>query len=291
MSIFTIKLNGPITIAKGNFDNLITDINSMDNSDQLQLDFENITFVNPEALILLASASKLAYEKSRRPVIWKEIKTDVYSYIERVNISNLSFIVIKKPKNFVKFNRAASQSSNLVEFSVVSNWKEISDVIGKTKGVLNRWFSDKDMAYRRNLTTIVKETIENSIDHSGQKSNEGICYYAVQKYFHKDGTIEVQIAVGDVGVGMLESLRRVHPSTKDDVEAIRGALIEGKSGRETRRGGLGYRTIKTALESLNGNLTIRSGRASVWYASNCPLRVYRQKPIFPGTQIIFHCKG
>ena len=291
MSTYTIEMAGAITL-QYDFDVLIKEINKLEKSDQLFFDFSRVGFVNPEALIVLVTASKLAFEKTQRQIIWNKLKAVVYSYLERVNITSIDFIEVKKPKDAKKFYRSPTQSSNLVEFSIITGWKELGDAISKTKGVLNRWFPDKPAQYRQNLSTLVKETLENSIDHSGEYSNEGICYYAVQKYEYQDGKVEVHIAVGDVGVGMLASLRRVYPETKDDAEAILGALIHGKSGRPTGRGGMGYRTIKVALGEVKGSLTIRSGKARVLYSSNLTNpRIYRQNPYYPGTQIIFRCGG
>ena len=267
-------------------------LNILEKSDQFCFDFSRVGFVNPEALIVLVTASKLAFEKIQRPVLWDKLKPDIYSYLERVDITRVQFIELKKPKEAKKFYRSVRQSNNLVEFSIIKGWKEVGDAISKTKGVLNRWFPTKSTKYRQNLSTLVKETVENSIDHSGEHTNEGVCYYAVQKYEQQNGKVEIHIAVGDIGVGMLTSLRRVHPETKDDMDAILGALVHGKSGRPSGRGGLGYVTIKDALANLNGSLTIRSGKAIVLYESrNKYPRIYRQNPYYPGTQIVFRCEG
>lgn len=291
MSRYTIELTGTVTV-QYDFDVFMDRINILEREDQLCFDFFRVKFVNPEMLILMVTASKLAYEKTQRPILWIELKADIYSYLERVNIASIQFLELKKPKEARKFYRSPTQSNNLVEFSIITGWKEIGDAISKTKGVLNRWFPNKSTEYKRNLSTLVKETVENCIDHSGEHSDEGICYYAVQKYENQSGKVEIYIAVGDVGVGMLTSLRRVHPETKDDTEAILGALVQGKSGRPSGRGGLGYVTIKEALANLNGNLTIRSGKARVYYNSkHSSPRIYRQNPYYPGTQIIFRCGG
>lgn len=291
MSRYTIELTGTVTM-QYDFDVLMGSINMLEKTDQLCFDFSRVGFVNPEMLILMVTSSKLAYEKTQRPIVWIGLKPEVYSYLERVNITSIQFLELKKPKEARKFYRSPTQSNNLVEFSIITGWKEIGDAISKTKGVLNRWFPNKSTEYKRNLSTLVKETVENCIDHSGEHSNEGICYYAVQKYEHQNGKVEIHIAVGDVGVGMLTSLRRVHPETKDDAEAILGALVHGKSGRPSGRGGLGYVTIKEALANLNGSLTIRSGKARVCYNSKYSSpHIYRQEPYYPGTQIIFRCGG
>lgn len=86
---------------------------------------------------------------------------------------------------------------------------------------------------------------------------------------------------------MLESQRRVFPETKDDITAIRGGLIEGKSGRKSG-GGMGYITIKEALGQLSGSLDIRSGQGVVLYNSTWEQpRVYRKSTSYPGTQLFF----
>lgn len=291
MSLHIIELVGPITL-RYDFDAFTEKLSTLDKTDQLCFDFSRVGFVNPEALIVLITASKLAFEKVQRPVLWDKLKPDVYSYLERVNIPSVRFVQLKKPKEAKKFYRSVRPSNNLVEFSIIKGWKEVGDAISKTKGVLNRWFPNKSIRYRQNLSTLVKETVENSIDHSGEHTNEGVCYYAVQKYEQQNGKVEIHIAVGDIGVGMLTSLRRVHPETKDDTDAILGALIHGKSGRPSGRGGLGYVTIKEALAKLNGSLIIRSGKAIVLYDSHHDSpRIYRQNPNYPGTQIIFRCGG
>lgn len=291
LNFYTIEMSGTVTL-QSDLSVLTDRINTLEKSDQLTLDFSDVDFVNPEAMIILVTASRLAFEKTNRPIIWDALKSDVYSYLERVNITNIDFLVVKKPRDAKKFYRSPTQSNNLVEFSIITSWKELGEAISKTKGVLNRWFPNKPMEYRRNLSTLVKETVENSIDHSGKHANEGICYYAVQKYEHQDNSVEIQIAVGDVGVGMLTSLRRVYPDTKNDEEAILGALVDGKSGRPTGRGGLGYVTIKDALAKLEGSLKIRSGNALVVYKSCCDSpRICEQKSNYPGTQIIFRCGG
>lgn len=291
MSVYVLEVKDFISMLM-DFDVWMKKINNLEKDDRLCFNLSGVKFINTEALIVLVTASKLAYDKSLKNVLWDQLKPEVYSYLERVDVTRIRFISIKRPASAKKFNRAVTQSNNLVELSIIGNWKDIGDAIKKTKGVLNRWFPNKSADYHRKVITLIKETVENSIDHSGEHPNEGFCYYAVQKYEHSDGKVEIFIAVGDIGVGMLASLRRVYPDTKDDAAAIVGALIDGKSGRESGRGGLGYVTIKETLADLKGQLTIRSGKAAVKYSSlRCVPQVYRKKTFYPGTQIIFRCRG
>ena len=141
------------------------------------------------------------------------------------------------------------------------------------------------------LSTLIKETVENSIEHSSAEPSNGFCYYVLQKYGHADGTTEVQIAVGDTGVGMLASQRRVHPSTKNDAEALLEAVWNGRSGREGG-GGMGYINIKESLAPLHGKVYIRSGRAHLEHiAGDSYARIFRYSYSCPGTQIVFQCRA
>lgn len=274
-----------------NLDELFQKTDNCDKDDHITLKLSQLGFISPEALIILVTISKIIYDKTGNSVNWSEISAEMYSYLERVDVGNLEFIILKKPASAKKFYRSKT-SENLVELSVIKDWKEIGTAIQKTKGVINKWFPNKPMEYRNDLVTLIRETVENSIDHSGTIAMDGYCYYIVQKY-EKNGKIEIQIAVGDIGVGMLTSLRREFPNVKNDVEAICGALLEGKSGRKMG-GGLGYHSIKDALSNLKGRLIIRSGMGIIKYKldKNNP-RIYRErmKVRYPGTQIIFYCRA
>lgn len=284
---FVIEKNIKLNL---NLDELFQKIDNCDKDDHITLKLSQIDFVSPETLIILVTASKIIYDKTGNTVEWSEINPKTYSYLERIDAGKFNFIKLKKPASAKKLHRSKI-SENLVELSVITDWKEMGDAIQKTKGVINKWLPRKSIKYRNDLITLLKETVENSIDHSGERPKEGVCYYVVQKYERSNGKVEIQIAVGDIGVGMLTSLRRVFPETKTDVNAIWGAFVDGKSGREMG-GGLGYHSIKEALSNLRGSISIRSGMGIIYYAhgSNRPY-IYRKKVKYPGTQIVFHCKG
>lgn len=283
-----ITINKKIRL-NSHLDELFQKIDGFDKNDYVALKLTEISFVSPETLIILVSISKLIFNKTGHSVTWDNINSATYSYLERIDVGKLDFINLKKPASAKKLYRS-KVSENLVELSIITDWKDIGSAIKKTKGVINRWLPNKQVSYRNDLITLIRETVENSIDHSGTKPMKGVCYYIVQKY-EKNGKTEIQIAVGDIGVGMLTSLRRVFPETKNDVDAIYGAFIEGKSGRPMG-GGLGYHTIKSALFNLRGNISIRSGTGMIFYTHGYTRPyIYRMKAKFPGTQIIFHCKA
>ena len=190
------------------------------------------------------------------------------------------------------FKRINYQKSDvLVELSVIRDIQQASSAIRKTKDILDCWLPSSHKTCKFNLATLIKETVENSIEHSSADFSSGSCYYLLQKYGYANGSTQVQIAVGDAGVGMLASQRRVYPETKDDAEALINAVMRGKSGRKTG-GGMGYVTIRESLEPLRGKIRVRSGRAHIVHASGQSYAsIHRHSCFSPGTQIVFECNA
>ena len=75
MNFYTIEMSGTVTL-QSDLSVLTDRINTLEKSDQLSLDFSDVDFVNPEAMIILVTASRLAFEKSNRPIIWDALKSD-----------------------------------------------------------------------------------------------------------------------------------------------------------------------------------------------------------------------
>lgn len=253
-------------------------------------DFTKVNFVTPESLILLVTSSQSIHKQYGCVVKWQGIKGDVLGYMDRMNINDFDFININRPSIFKR--RDYKKSDALVELSLINNAQQIGSAILQTKQVLNEWFPSSDNGCRQHLLTLIKETVENSVEHSSEEPSNGSCYYVLQKYNRPNGLHEVQIAVGDVGVGMLSSQRRVHSATKDDAEAIMEALMNGRSGRALGGGGMGYVNIREALAPLQGQITIRSGRAHLEHQAGAGYaRIVRHTCSCPGTQIIFKCRA
>ena len=255
----------------------------------IRFDFSGVSFVTPQSLLLLVTASRFFHDNFGCVIEWNAIKLEVLSYMDRMNISDIDFVRIERPSFFQR--RGYKKSDALVELSTIRDRQEIGNAILETKNVFSSWLPDSGNECRHHLLTLIKETVENSVEHSSTIPSNGFCYYTLQKYTLYNGKTEIQIAVGDTGIGMLASQRRVHPSTKDDAEAIIKALMDGRSGREIGGGGMGYVNIRESLEPLHGEICIRSGKAHVEHIAGASYaRIYRHTLSCPGTQIIFKCR-
>lgn len=283
------KITVPHSLTVKNVDIMSQQLQFLDNAEKLLLDFSDVGFITPEALLLLVTTSRLCYEKTSRPILWVNIERKILSYLDRMEVNKLPFVQLEQ-NLFPRYPHRKSDA--LIELSTIANAQEIGRAIVQTKEILRRWFPSSSDDYIQNLSTLFKETFENSIEHSSVVPSNGFCYYALQKYSHPDDTTEIQIAVGDIGVGILGSQRRKYPTTRDDAEAIIQALSKGRSGRIDGGGGMGFANVRTALEYLNGHLTIRSGKARVEYpCSKNITRILRHNMSYQGTQIIFKCRA
>lgn len=253
-------------------------------------DFSAVNFITPEAMIILVISSQHLNKLTGQTIHWRVPKRDIRAYLERMNINKLPFVHLEIPFQLV--SRVRQHSDSLIELSHISTPLEIGRAIKETRDILSLWFPNNANHVQQNLSTLIKETVENSIDHSGTSPDSGNCYYALQKYSHSDGTTEIQIAVGDNGIGILNSQKTRFPETKDDADAIYEALINGRTCRSNGNGGMGFMNVRSALSPLNGVLTIRSGRGCIIYNSSAlHPKIYRQLPDLPGTQVLFMCRA
>ena len=76
---------------------------------------------------------------------------------------------------------------------------------------------------------------------------------------------EIEYAVGDAGVGVLESLRPAYPMVADDAAAIIKAREYGVTRFGQDRRGAGLSETVDQVMTLDGRVVIRSGRATVTF--------------------------
>lgn len=283
-----IQVPGKLTLTT--IDAMCPQLHSVKNGEEILFDLSEVHFVTPDALLLLVTSSKFCHEKTHRPVVWARVNVDVRSYMDRMDINSLPFISLEHPPLFKRYRY--DKSDTLIEVSTIANTQEIGCAIIQTKKILERWLPNGSYANLMDISTLFKETFENSIEHSSLEPSNGVCYYTLQKYTRADHTTEIQIAVGDMGVGIFGSQKRKYPDTKDDADAIIQALQFGRSGRLDGGGGMGFANVRDALGNLNGHLTIRSGKARVEYPhKKNVIRIFRHGTNYPGTQIFFKCRA
>lgn len=269
-------------------DGFLTQIEKIPAGEQVSLDMEKIKFINPSNLIMLITTSRVIFDKTCKRVKWINVSSDVSAYLERINISNVDFIDFKLPSVWERLYRGSRKSNTLIELQIIADWKGCGDAVKRTKEILLQWFPNQLGRPTNDICSLLSETAENSIDHSSVSPGQGYCFYVLQKY-HKEGKDQIQIAVGDVGIGIRNSLKRVAPDfVSNDLLAIKRALFQGMSGRPDKSGGLGYRRVREILTQRGGTIHIRSGYGSITYSAHSEEQQNTEhRCSFPGTQIFF----
>lgn len=138
-----------------------------------------------------------------------------------------------------------------------------------------------------NLAKIVSELAENIVLHSESWIGG---YVAAQVYNHHnpDAPAFVKIAIGDLGIGIKESLGRSKPelwSVKDE-DILKQVIRDGLSRHQDPGRGGGLPRVSEMVDEHNGRFVLRSDRAVLLVKGRHqakPMSV--SKPYLPGTHL------
>jgi hypothetical protein len=105
----------------------------------------------------------------------------------------------------------------------------------------------------------VAETLENVFEHSRRRE----AFLIAQRYTERrSGHLRLELAIGDLGVGLLSTLRTRYPVRTDEA-AVQRAIQDGVSRyKGGRRGGGLYWVVRSATET-GGLFHLRSGSARI----------------------------
>ncbi len=143
--------------------------------------------------------------------------------------------------------------------------------------ILANWFGSTSHDIN-NIVILLSETCSNIVDHSG---DAGIV--TIQKYDRKR-CIDVNLAIGDLGRGIRQSLMAVHGAVSDTCSGYIEQALAGLSARFGERGGQGLGAIRRIATESGGSLHIRSEIGSV-LAQASGITTSDDQYFFPGTQV------
>ncbi len=109
------------------------------------------------------------------------------------------------------------------------------------------------------FTRTAGEMCDNATTHG--RSPVGVAYITAQRYQQQ----RCVLAIGDLGIGIPEHMRRAFPHLTDDGQAIREATKEGVTGTGDPHRGIGYQWVIDGMKETKvpgGELRIWSGRGA-----------------------------
>lgn len=278
-----IKLALPKTVGVVEITRLMTVLSEVRASTgNVELDFSQVSFIDPLGLTALAAAVKEALEQGRR-VAMPWLSPSTTSYLERMNFFvDLDIDAVDVPAN----RRRNDQRGNLLEITQIVDSSQseaaadqlaaaiVTMIIGRGQKPIDFQVPDTEYdQYYRPLRYALSELIENALTHARREGAFNSSVWVAAQYY-KDAKTggRVQVAVVDNGCGFLATLLN-HPELPEKTHgaAIRTALKPkvscnrdvGPFGQSINEG-VGLTTTVRIAKETGGVVHIVSGDA-LWF--------------------------
>ncbi|MCF6149412.1 MAG: sensor histidine kinase [Candidatus Kuenenia sp.] len=253
-----------------------------------EINLQDVTFIDPYGMVGILEFGEFLKSNDIQKALFLPESEEVLKYLERMDFFRFAsgYYILKPPKPQIsqKYVRS-SYSDVLLEITPIQKSDDIHFIVGKVKNRAHAILTNHLHYDERAINSFIvalSEVCQNILEHSETKGFVGI-----QKYhFQNINKNVVKIAVMDIGIGFRMSLSERF-SLKNDLEAIKKALLHGAS-RHTEKGrGHGLAAVRRFVNQWNGKLSIRSGTARLsiipawaWGREKEPHLTH-----FPGTQI------
>lgn len=245
------------------------------------IDLSDCIFADISGIVRLVLIAKHKALSGQRATILVPRDNNVQTYLERANAFQelKACCSLNEPIDHLAGN-VRNATKNLVEVRSIEEEGQIRNIVDcfsehlKGTGVADE--------ARNAIEKILYETLQNIPHHADPEGKLGACngVVALQKYAY-----ELCLAIGDLGVGIRESLTlnpKFPKEVYDDSKAVLAAANQASRHGDRGRGG-GLPSVIQALASVGGTCSIRSG--SVVLKINGDSRLIQNVSSFPGTHI------
>ncbi len=251
----------------------------------LEIDLQRVEFLDPYGLVCLCLIGRYLQNKFKEVFLVLPDNQSFQSYLSIMKFSHFAQNSMRlKNAHYITDATQKAGSDILLELTKIEAGDKDGqgDIINITNHVLERigTILGKELNFKgkeiSNFSTIISKLCYNIKDHS---EDEG--FVAVQRYTRRDGKRYVVVGVGDLGIGIKNSLgKRFDVSAWSHLDAIIAAIKKEYSTFPDR--GLGLYMVSKIIRDYGGALDIRSGDSRLY------LR-YRARGVrtclFPGTQV------
>ncbi len=247
--------------------------------DPIALDLTSVTWIRPYGALCLLGVCRYLKQLTHRPVRLTGLQSDIHAYLRRIDFfkSGTETVYTTDPFNSIDDLSRSTSSSNVLELFPICVHEDIYEVAARARYILANWFGSTSHDIN-NIVILLSETCSNIVDHSG---DAGIV--TIQKYDRKR-CIDVNLAIGDLGRGIRQSLMAVHGAVSDTCTGYIEQALNGLSARSGERGGQGLGAIRRIATESGGSLHLRSEMGSV-LAQTSGTTTCDDLYFFPGTQV------
>ncbi len=255
---------------------IASDVESIDN---VVIDMRGTDFLIPSRAVGLVLVCRYIWLKAGTRVLIKNVSQKIQKYMLRMDIPSHA-------QDWLKIDNLGNDkwsrnpyTPQLLELTGIASSSDVERVVERAGIIFGQWLEAGSL---NSFLSALSELCSNVYQHS-QDSNGVV---TIQKYEKtSQNTVNIQVAVGDLGQGIRGSLETRYGILASTAAEYIKLAMEGKSARETGRGGLGLRRVEQILSENQGYLFLRSHDASAYSHYKTGRIFASEKCFFPGTQL------
>ncbi len=279
----------PASLDYRNVEALYRRVAGEDDTGPVLFDARRLRWIDPNGMLLLLAAGKVAARSGNAPRISLPARQDVTDYMDRMGFPGAAAGIFRSVTGGRRSTHSVSDV--LLEITPVTTNSDVHDVVDRVQSragaILSKTLRYPPSAVVR-FSVILSEVCQNIIEHA-----EAPGWVAAQAYNWKKrlGRQVAVIAVSDLGCGFRASLETEHAARFGDrwgdATALEAAFLMGLTRFADTGRGQGIQQIRKQVGRWQGILSIRSGTARIAdipdWSSRPPLE--EELTRFPGSQI------
>jgi hypothetical protein len=236
-------------------------------SEAVVIDLRRVSFVRPYGAMQLLRCCEAIAAATGNPVEVRGLQTSVHAYLRRINFCVVATGSAVIEDEFDEANEYARSRASLSvqELMRIASDDDLATALRHARRILTSSL-DLSAADSHLVLGLISEACSNVVCHSGTTG-----WMLAQKYGRNAaGAVDVELAIGDGGVGIRRSLMNVHGDVAEKESGFILAAVNGLSSRGRSAHGQGLPYMLSTAAVSGGYLFVRSGQGRVLAANKYP---------------------